>query len=111
MNGETPDTDLSPELFSEKISQSGVVVLDIRTPQEIDAGYIAGAQTIDFYSDIFESKIKSLDKDCVYALYCRSGHRSVLALNMMQDLGFQNVFHLKGGIIEWVETGNSITFN
>jgi hypothetical protein len=110
MNEGTPETDLSPELFSEKISQSGIVVLDIRTPEEIDTGFIVGARGLDFYSDIFESEIKSLDKNSFYALYCRSGHRSGIALKMMQDLGFQKVFHLKGGIIEWVEAGNSLTF-
>ena len=91
--------------FSEKISQAEVIILDVRTPEEFAEGYIEGAKNIDFYHADFESQITSLAKDVTYAIYCRSGKRSGHAIEMMRDAGFEDLFNLDGGIIDWAQTG------
>lgn len=96
---------LSVEEFAQKIAQEGVMILDVRTPEEFAEGYIAGAENLDFYRADFESEVTSLKKEVTYAVYCRSGKRSVLAIEMMHDAGFQDLFNLGGGIIDWVDTG------
>jgi len=94
--------------FSKKITESGVVVLDVRTPEEFFEGYIEGARNIDFYHADFENEITSLEKEHTYAVYCRSGKRSGLAIKIMHDAGFQNLYNLDGGIIDWAMVGNPL---
>jgi rhodanese-related sulfurtransferase len=97
--------------FSKKITESGVVVLDVRTPGEFAEGYIEGAQMIDFQGGSFETEIASLDKDVTYAVYCRSGNRSGQAVKIMQDAGFGNLFNLEGGVIDWANQGMPLVKN
>jgi rhodanese-related sulfurtransferase len=91
--------------FSEKIAEEGVRILDVRTPDEISEGYIEGAQFVDFYREDFKIEIESLNKEFAYAVYCRSGKRSSQAMEIMQEFGFENLYNLEGGIIEWTNTG------
>ena len=91
--------------FAKKITESGVIVLDVRTPEEFSEGCIQGARNIDFYREDFATEIKSLDKEFTYAVYCRSGIRSGKAIEIMQADGFHSLFNLDGGVIEWVAVG------
>lgn len=111
------DTAVEPRLETVPVSQfagfidsgqDGLVVLDVRTPDEFGAGHIPGAVNIDFYEASFAADLDALDKDAPYALYCRSGNRSGQTLQMMRDLGFTNVSDLDGGIITWLEAGYQI---
>jgi rhodanese-related sulfurtransferase len=97
--------------FSKKITESGVVILDVRTPGEFAEGYIEGAQLINFQSGNFENEIASLDKDVTYAVYCRSGNRSGQAVKIMHDAGFHNVYNLEGGVIDWANQGMPLINN
>lgn len=83
----------------------GVVILDIRTPAEYQEGHIPGAINIDFYNRNFESKLKELDKNEQYFVYCRTGNRSSTALKMMHKLGFTKVWHMYKGIVDWAGVG------
>jgi phage shock protein E len=103
--------DLSVTEFSAKTTESGVVILDVRTPGEFAEGYIEGARLIDFQSGNFENEIATLDKNATYAVYCRSGNRSGQAVKVMQDAGFANVFNMNGGVIEWANAGLPLVRN
>ena len=81
------------------------VLLDIRTPAEVEAGHISGAVNLDFYSPAFRVDLAALNRDKVYLIYCRSGNRSGQAFNMMEDLGFERVYDLGGGIGKWIAAG------
>ena len=93
--------------FAEKIAEPDVVVLDVRTPEEFNSGHIPNAINIDIYSDYFRTDISALDKSKSYAVYCRSGKRSVDASSEMDLTGFKSTFNLTGGIIEWVDSGRT----
>jgi len=93
--------------FAEKIAELDVVVLDVRTPAEFNSGHIPNAINIDIYSDYFRADISALDKSKSYAVYCRSGKRSVDASSEMDLTGFKSTFNLTGGIIEWVDSGRT----
>ena len=84
---------------------AGLVVLDIRTPEEFADGHIAGARNLDFYEPDFAASLDTLDKDLPYFVYCRSGNRSSSAIETMKDLGFAEVYELDGGIVSWAESG------
>lgn len=85
-----------------------LVVLDVRTPDEFNAGHLEGATMIDFYEADFAAQIAELDRDVPYLLYCRSGNRSGSAADLMQDLGFTNVIDIDGGITAWAGAGEPI---
>jgi len=104
-------TNMNVSEFSQKITETGVVTLDVRTPGEFAEGHIEGAQLIDFQSGNFENEISSLDKNATYAVYCRSGNRSGQAVKVMHDAGFHNVYNLDGGVIDWANAGLPLVNN
>jgi len=104
-NQDSFESDIDVHEFSKLISNSEVIVLDVRTPEEVSEGFIATARNIDFYSADFENDVTSLDKEVTYAIYCRSGKRSGHAVKIMQSAGFQKLYNLEGGIIEWENSG------
>lgn len=84
----------------ERESKKGILV-DIRTPEEVAQGMIAGAKHIDFYSADFMTKMTALGKDKPIYMYCRSGGRSGQAIARLKAAGFTKVYHLQGGIGAW----------
>jgi len=103
--------DLSVSEFSSKVTEAGIITLDVRTPGEFNEGHIEGAQLIDFQSGNFESEIATLDKSKTYAVYCRSGSRSGQAVKIMSDAGFTNLYNLNGGVIDWANAGLPLVNN
>lgn len=102
---------LSVADFATKISDSSVVLMDVRTPGEFASGHIAGATNLDFESGVFDQEIQKLDKSKVYAVYCRSGNRSGQATAIMAKDGFKTIFNLDGGIINWSSSGRALVTN
>ena len=98
-------TNLGVKDFTQKIADPSVTLLDVRTPAEFATGHIAGAINIDFESGEFKQDIQALDKTKTYALYCRSGNRSGQATSIMAKNGFNSVFNLNGGVIDWTASG------
>jgi len=101
-------TNLGVKDFTQKIADSSVTLLDVRTPAEFAAGHIAGAINIDFESGEFKQDIQALDKTKTYAVYCRSGNRSGQATSIMAKDGFGSVFNLNGGVIDWTALGQPL---
>jgi rhodanese-related sulfurtransferase len=99
------EMDLSVSEFSSKITEAGIITLDVRTPGEFNEGHIEGALLVDFQSGNFENEIESLDKNKTYAVYCRSGNRSGQAVKVMSEAGFTNLYNLNGGVIDWANAG------
>jgi rhodanese-related sulfurtransferase len=103
--------DLNVSEFSSKVTEAGIITLDVRTPGEFNEGHIEGAQLIDFQSGNFENEIATLDKSKTYAVYCRSGNRSGQAVKIMSDAGFTNLYNLNGGVIDWANAGLPLVIN
>jgi len=81
---------------------SNAFILDVRTPEEVEEGYIAGATNIDFYEgQDFINALEALDKTKHYYVYCRSGNRSGQACAYMEKAGFTKAYNLVGGILKW----------
>ena len=97
--------DLSVSEFSSKVTEAGIITLDVRTPSEFNEGHIEGASLIDFQSGNFENEITSLNKNQTYAIYCRSGNRSGEAVKVMTEAGFTKIYNLDGGVIDWASAG------
>ncbi|MBT8285174.1 MAG: rhodanese-like domain-containing protein [Flavobacteriaceae bacterium] len=95
--------DLTQEEWNKKLSEdSNAVILDVRTPEEIEEGIIKDAMHIDIYTgQAFVDELQKLDKSKNYYVYCRSGNRSGQACAIMNSLGFDNAYNLQGGVLEW----------
>jgi phage shock protein E len=87
------------------LSQTNLVILDIRTPEEFKSFHIAGATNIDFHGSNFEQRINALDKSKTYLVHCASGGRSTQSLKYFQKHDFPSIYHLDGGINGWKNAG------
>ncbi len=99
---------ISPAEFKEKMESGEYVLVDIRTPEEYQAGHIKGAINIDFYAPDFKEQVSKLDKNKKYLYYCRSGHRSGQAEVLAKAFDFPEVYELDGGINAWIKAGYEI---
>jgi adenylyltransferase/sulfurtransferase len=77
-------------------------LVDVRRPGEYRAGHLPGARLIPL--DKIQSGYFPLSKDQEIVLYCRSGHRSGMALSILSKRGYENIRHLEGGILTWKST-------
>jgi rhodanese-related sulfurtransferase len=94
--------DLESEVFEQEMNADPTaVLLDVRTPEEIEEKHIPNCITIDFRSPDFITQADELDKNISYYVYCRSGVRSAQACMTMNSLGFEKLANLKGGILGW----------
>jgi rhodanese-related sulfurtransferase len=93
------------DLIQENRDNPDFKILDVRTPDEFEAEYIQDAVNMDFYASNYVRRLKRLDKDKTYVLYCRSGNRSGQSLELMKKMGFMEVYHISGGMIEWKASG------
>lgn len=94
--------------FKSLNSVENIQLIDVRTIEEYNSGYIGGALNIDFYKSSFIDSIDVLDKSKTTVVYCKSGNRSSKSALMMKSLGFKNVYNLKEGMNGWVSNRNEI---
>jgi rhodanese-related sulfurtransferase len=80
---------------------AGVVVLDVRTPDEFAAGHVPGARNVSH--DQLAARLGELDalRDKDVVLYCRSGRRTALAEDVLRKAGFTKLLHLDGDYLAW----------
>lgn len=101
---------LDAKAFKSKLDATpNAVVLDVRTPEEVSKGKIAGAVNIDLNSPDFKKKIEALDKTKTYFVYCAKGGRSSQAVDQMNAAGFTKLYNLADGIAGWKEQGFPLT--
>ena len=89
------------ELTTNNGSETEIVFLDVRTPEEYNEGHIEGSENIDYNSKNFQTNVGELDKNRKYIVYCHSGMRSSRAVSVMKKLGFTDIQNLSGGIRKW----------
>jgi len=82
-------------------THTDAIILDVRSEGEVKSGKLKGAKVINWMSPGFKAAADKLPKDKNLLVYCRSGNRSGSACKVLGDMGFQNVFNLKGGIMSW----------
>lgn len=92
-------------LIRAQVEDKDFRLVDVRTPEEFAQGHLAGAALVDFKSPAFADQIAKLPRDAKILIYCRSGHRSGLAIRQMQSMGFKDVRDIAGGINAWMSAG------
>ena len=83
-------------------------LIDVREDNEWDAAHAMGA--IHLGKGIIERDIETMvpDKGTELILYCGGGFRSALAADVLQGMGYTNVFSMAGGWKAWKESGADI---
>ena len=100
-------TQISQKEAQQMMEQDGTqIIVDVRTQEEYDSGYIPGAICIPNESIGTAQPEELPDLDQVILIYCRSGNRSKQAAQKLFDMGYTNVYEF-GGIIDW--TGEVVT--
>ncbi len=90
--------DISYKELKKFIKNKEIYLIDVRSGQEYEEGHLEGALNIPLYNiekDI-EKNIKN--KDDTIILYCSSGSRSKKAKEILEKLGYGEVYNLKEGI-------------
>jgi rhodanese-related sulfurtransferase len=101
-----PETTVA-DLRAMQAAGEAVVLVDVRDQSEVNLGFIPGALHIS--RGTLEGKIdRAVARDAKVVLYCSSGNRSLLAGDMMRQMGYQHVTSLAGGIRAWVEQGGEL---
>ena len=77
------------------------IVLDVRTNDEYNQGHLENAVMIDYYQPDFKERLAKLDKAKPVFVYCAAGVRSESAAQALVDLGFKQVYDLRGGMNAW----------
>lgn len=98
---------ISPEMYQTTFIQGETdhFLVDVRTLEEFEAGYIEGATNIEVST--VADRLAEFPKDKPIVVYCRSGNRSSQAAQVLRDAGYTQVYDL-GGIIAWQEAGYTL---
>ena len=92
-----------------ELLQEGVTILDVRGSEEFATGHLPGAKSLP--RGHLESRIEGIapDRSAELILYCASGARSAYAaLTLKQDLGYEHVRSMTGGITLWKDRGYDV---
>lgn len=98
---------LTPDQVEQELASGDVLLVDIREPEERAQAAIAGSVhaprgMLEFYADPTSPYHRSeFDLQRRTILYCASGGRSALATRALQQLGYENVAHMDGGLKAW----------
>jgi rhodanese-related sulfurtransferase len=93
---------------AEKQLASGAQLLDVRTKDEWNEGHMKGATLVTVTEEGFLDKAKAaLDPKKGVVVYCKSGRRSAMAVELLRTAGFI-VYDLDGGITAWKAAGKPV---
>lgn len=103
--------ELFPWDLVDRLSQTQILIVDIREPYEYETMHIQDSLNVPRgiletaceydYEETVPELVEARDKEVV--LVCRSGNRSVFAADVMQKMGYQQVYSLKTGLRGWNE--------
>jgi rhodanese-related sulfurtransferase len=93
-----------PEILPEDLkilikNNSNFQLIDVREAREYAIQNIGG-ELIPL--SIFSDNIDKIDKNRQVIVHCQSGKRSAQAVKILLDLGFKNIFNLKGGLNDFL---------
>jgi len=101
INGGVQVPRVSTQELEKILKDKDTILIDVRTSAEFAQGHISGAKSINVMDTKFSERIAKLDKSKNYYVNCRSGARSMMACKKMKKMGFENVWNVSGGILQW----------
>ena len=100
-----PIEEIEPFEAEQEIEAGDVVLIDVREPHEHQESHLEGDKLVS--PGLLKDEIEAAapDKSTRTILYCRSGNRSAIAAAQMEDMGYEDVASMAGGILAWQEQG------
>jgi len=92
-----------------ELLQEGAIIVDVRETEELSSGLLPGAKHVP--RSYLETRIEGIvsDRSAHIILYCASGNRSAYgARTLEQDMGYEHVESMKGGITLWKDRGYEV---
>jgi rhodanese-related sulfurtransferase len=86
------------------VLDAGAVLLDVREPEEWEAGHAPGARHVPL--GVLPDRMGELERAGPIVVICRSGHRSALATEWLSTAGF-DAANLVGGMQAWAHAGRA----
>lgn len=86
-----------------ELRDSGVMMLDVREPEEWNQAHIPGAVLIPLGE--LQSRLSEVPANQPVVVYCRTGHRSASGRDILKAAGYTNVTSMAGGITAWISQG------
>jgi len=83
------------------LKRDKITLIDVRTRGEFANGHIANSGELNYYSLDFKKKLLLLPRDQPVYLYCNTGYRSQRAAEILAKNGYDQVYNLEHGIMEW----------
>ena len=99
----------APQQFEKEITKDKGQLIDVRTPEEFEAGHIGGAVNMNLHDEDFKEHINTLDKDKTVYVYCKAGRRSAEAAASLSSNGFIHIVELEGGTNAWTAAGKPLS--
>jgi rhodanese-related sulfurtransferase len=91
--------EISVAMLREKLAHNeDIFLLDVRQPDE-SAAFNIGGQLIPL-GELLQ-RLNEIPRDKPIVIYCRSGQRSGVAVEMLKQHGFNDVKNLIGGVLAW----------
>ena len=90
-----------------QMRDDGAFILDVREPNEWEAGHIPGATLIPLGE--LESRLDEVPTDQSVVVVCRSGNRSATGRDILLNAGFTDVTSMAGGMNEWISKSFDVT--
>lgn len=88
------------------LREKGFLLVDVRTVEEHDLGAIPGTDlNIEFREIGKRHKELGAGLDDHIVVYCQSGKRSNIAADTLTDLGYKNVYNIRGSMNAWLQAG------
>ena len=96
------DSDYTPQQVAEFLQEGDIQLIDIRQPEERDAGRIAGDRFIELAQ--LAAQVETIERERPVVFYCRTGSRSAMATEAFRGAGF-DAHNMAGGLLEWRAAG------
>jgi phage shock protein E len=88
------------------LREKGFLLVDVRTEEENAMGAIPGTDLNIEYREIGRRHRElGVGLDDHIVVYCQSGKRSNIAADTLTDLGYKNVYNIRGSVNAWLEAG------
>ncbi len=91
--------------FEKAITQENVQLIDVRTQEEWEEGYLKNARRFQINNPNWDTQIATLDTSKPVYVYCAKGGRSARSAKKLKKAGFTEIYDLQGGITAWKEAG------
>ena len=91
--------EVQPSELSARLGSGEATLIDVRNPDEWEAGHIAGTPNIPL--GLLIDRLDEVPREKPIVLHCRTGARSAIAASLLRAAGVEDVSNLRGGIERW----------